>query len=95
MSRMLHVFDDERGALSIEFYKGMAFLHATFLKPVAAMRFARSIFQDLKTWLKSMGHDMVYAVIPEGDEKLYRFERRFGFVELDRKRGIVLMGQEC
>ncbi len=92
-SRWLDVIDDRRGTLRIEFFNGYAFLHATFRKPVAAMRAARAYFPQIIQWLKSVGHDEVFVLIPEGDDLLYRFEQRFGFVECARREGHILMGQ--
>lgn len=95
MSRMLTVIDDARGKLEIEFDLGMAILHTAFRRPIAAMRAAREIFPQVKAWLKSVGHDQVFVIIKEGDEKLYRFQRLFGFQEFSRKNGNILMEQRC
>jgi hypothetical protein len=87
------VIDDERGTLKIEFCYGHAFLHSTFRRPLQAMRAARAYFPKIKAWLKSMGHDEVFVFIPEGDAMLERFERSFGFVELKRVKGHIIMMQ--
>lgn len=95
MSRMLTVIDDERGKLEIEFDLGMAMLHLIIRLPLAGMRAAHELFPQVKSWLKSVGHDQVFVIIKEGDEKLYRFQRLFGFQELARKNGNILMEQRC
>jgi hypothetical protein len=93
--RFLTVVDDERATFRIEFFRGLAFLHLTVKLPVKAMRDAKRIFPQIKAWLKSVGHEVVYVLIPEGDEKLYRFEQFFGFREVKRRRGHILMIQRC
>lgn len=92
-SRWLDVLDDERGTLKIEFFRGLPFLHSTFRRPLEAMRAARAYFPQIRRWLKRMGHYEVFACIPEGDAKLERFERAFGFVEYKRMNGHIIMFQ--
>lgn len=94
-SRWLNVIDDARGAFQIEFFRGLAFLHLIFRKPLEGMRAARDYFPQIKAWLKRMGHEDVYVCIPEGDEKLLRFEQHFGFVEYKRINGHIIMFQRC
>lgn len=92
-SRWLTAVDDERGTLKIEFNAGMAFLHLSFRQVLQGMRDVKRLLPELKAWLRSMGHDRVFVIIPEGDEKLYRFERLFGFSEVRRASGQILMAQ--
>ena len=92
-SRWLEVIDDERGTLKIEFFRGLAFVHTTFRRPVQAMRAARAYFPQVRRWLKRMGHYEVFVCIPEGDAMLERFERSFGFAEYKRLRGHIIMFQ--
>ena len=94
-SRLLTVIDDDRGNLRVEFWRGLAFLHSTWRKPVAAMRAARTIFPELRARLKRLGHQHCYVAIPIGDEKLFRFERSFGFRELCVFNGHLIMAQSC
>ena len=107
MVRWLTAIDDERMTLKFEFYKGMAFVHSSFKETLAGMRAAREIYPQVKAWLKRMGHDWVYVIIPRGDEKRYRCVRSFGFSEVEPtvaprelSRGLIsknqiLLGQEC
>ena len=100
-SRWLDVLDDERGTLRLEFWRGYAFVHTTFRKRIAAMRFGRRMFPHLKRWLKAVGHEFVYVYIPEGDEMLHRFQKYFGFVDVHkdgqplRVNGHIFMAQRC
>lgn len=93
--RWLTVIDDERGTLKVEFWRGLAFLHSQWRKPVAAMRAAKTVFPQLRSWLKRMGHEHCYVAIPLGDERLFRFERSFGFRELCVFNGHLIMAQAC
>ena len=94
-SRFLTVIDDERGMLRLEFWRGLAFVHSTFRKPLAAMRAAKTAFPDLLARLKRMGYEHCYVAIPLGDEKLFRLERSFGFRELCVFNGHLIMAQSC
>lgn len=94
-SRWLTVVDDERGHMKIEFNGGMAFLHLALKQVMQGMRDTKRLFPDLKAWLRSMGHEFVFVIIPTGDEKLYRFEQMFGFKEVRRTSGHILMAQRC
>lgn len=94
-SRFLTVVDDERWRFEVEFWQGLAFIHATFRRKVAAMRAARELFPQLKRWLRRMGHDHCYVLVGQDDRKLYRFVRRFGFCDLCFFLGRRVMAQAC
>jgi hypothetical protein len=55
----------------------------------------REQIHDLKKILRNIGYRKVNVIIPEGDAKLYRFEEAFGFKEVRRCGGHILMAQEC
>jgi hypothetical protein len=90
------IWDDRLGEAKIEFNDGCAFLHVTLRDaPIEGMRKIREVFPYIKGLLRNLGHSRVYVIIPEGDNKLYRFERFFGFKEIRRYGGQIFMGQEC
>ena len=89
------VIEDERGTLRLEFYRRMAFVHLTFNLPLEGMRAAKHMWPELKALLSRMGYAAVHVIIPDDDERLYRFERHFGFEEIKRDGGAILMAQEC
>lgn len=95
MSRTLHVFDDERGTLSIEFYAGMAFVHFVVRQKAKALRYAKRNLPLLRAWLLRMGHEMLYAIVDAGNKERLHFVLRFGFREIDRNQRNVLLGQDC
>ena len=89
------IWDDALATVKIEFNNHMAFLHLVIhTNAVQAMRYIREGFPTVKKTLRELGHDKVYVIIPEGDNKLYRFERFFGFEEVRRAGGNILMAQE-
>lgn len=94
-SRWLTAVDDERGALKIEFNSGLAFLHLTLKQPLAGMRAAHEHFPQVLAWLRRMGHDVVYAINPLSEDSVYRFHKYFGFAEVDRQNGAIIMARAC
>lgn len=88
------VVDDRRGTLKLEFFRRMAFIHLVFRLPMDGMRAARALFPEVKAMLRNLGYRFVHVIIPEGDQKLYRFEEKFGFREVKRHGGFILMAQE-
>lgn len=87
--------DDERGLMRLEFNRRMVFLHLLLRKPLEGMRACQEQFPYLKKILRAIGYRIVNVIIPEGDAKLYRFEEMFGFREVRRYGGHILMSQEC
>lgn len=93
MTEWYTYWDDDVVRVRIEFFGRQAHLHVDLRKPIAGMKLIREKFPDMKAMLKAIGHRFVYVLIPEGDDKLYRFEKLFGFEERHRKRGFILMRQ--
>lgn len=94
-SRWLTVCDDARGSVKLEFYRGCAFLHLVLRLPMQGLRDVKASFPALRSWLKRMGHNCVYVLIDQGNDKLYRFQRLLGFSDVWRRKGQILMRQEC
>lgn len=88
------LYKDDLGTCRLEFFRKRVFLHLTFNQPFEGMRKAKQIWPQLKQMLKNMGYRTMNVIIPDGDEKLYRFEQHFGFVEKRRGKGLILMEQE-
>lgn len=89
--------DDERGLVRLEFNKNMGriFVHLTLKKwNTEILRSLRDGISILTGTLQAVGVRRLNVIIPEGDDKLYRFERLFGFVEKRRKGGVILMEKE-
>ena len=87
--------DDERGVLKVEFNSGMVFLHVVLRLPMEGIRAIRRELPAFKDVLRALGYKKMHVAIPEGDEKLYQFEKMFGFNEVKRAKGQILMVQEC
>jgi hypothetical protein len=88
------LYQDEVANCRLEFFRKRVFLHLSFNKPFEGMRKAKKIWPELKLMLRNMGYKQMNVIIPDGDEKLYKFERHFGFVEKRRGKGLILMEQE-
>ena len=94
MTELYTVLDDDRGTVVFEFWRGLVALHVRFKKRIAGMRMARTMFHPVLGILRSLGYKSVYVLIPEGDDKLYRFEQHFGFNEVKRVNRHILMKRE-
>lgn len=96
MKSTWHLIENsELGTAKVEFNAGMAFLHLDLHKPFSGYREAKRQMPKVKQVLRRGGFKHVHVIIPEGDEKLYRFELAFGFTEVKRAAGQILLRQEC
>jgi hypothetical protein len=95
MSKQHIVLKNEMGVLRCEISKeGCYFLHFELHKWSKKL-FKESLVYFYK-WLHTLNEKGVLAVfvlIPEGDDKLYKWEEMFGFKEIDRSGGHILMAQ--
>ena len=94
-SQWVTYWEDELGVAKLEFFKGMAFIHLTLFKPISGMRTVKRELVKLKVHLRGFGYKTLFVIIPDGDDKLYRFEKYVGFQEVNRAGGQILMRQEC
>jgi len=93
MSKRHTVLKNEMGTLTCEISEeGCWFLHFEL------HRWSKRLYKEslvfFYKWLHTLHEKGVYAVfvlIPEGDDKLYKWEEMFGFKEIDRKGGQILM----
>lgn len=88
-------WNDERAMCQLEFFRGRVYVHLLIRQPMAGMRAAKRHWGALRHMVRSIGYSWLHVIIPEGDDKLYRFERLFGFSEIKRAGGFILMAQEC
>lgn len=87
--------DDAIATVKLEFFKGKFFLHAVVNgNAMEAVRRLREGFPRLKEKLREMGYAAVFVIIPDDDGKLLRFERGFGFIEVGRADGLIVMRHE-
>lgn len=87
-------YSDERARCVIDFLRGRAFLHLEVRKfGVETLLEIRARWPALKVILKTVGFKIIYAYAPEENaEKLLRFAKPFGFIEIKRRGGLILMG---
>ena len=85
--------DDKRARLVAEFYRGRVFLHLEVRQwGIGVAREFRARWPGVKLALKNVGFDRIYAYVQEERvEKFSRFVRPFGFSEVRRRNGFVLM----
>lgn len=89
------VIDDCRGTFRIEYLCGrVPFLHLELRQwGPSILRAIRAELAKLKAELRTRGIRFMFVMIPEGDEKLLKFERLCGFAECKRSHGHVLLKQ--
>lgn len=85
------VIKNDFGHLQYEIDKqGNYFIHLELYKWSKSLYKQYLIF--FYAWLKQLkGIDHVFVVIPDNDPKLYKFEELFGFYEIKRQDGAILM----
>ena len=91
------LIDDARGKLCIEMHEVHGpFLHLTLKEwGLDVARQLRDGFVVMKRTLRACGHTHISVIMPSVyDDKLYRFLRLYGFREVKRGGGQILMRQE-
>lgn len=88
---MFVAWDSRDITVKFEFGMGLAFIHAEFKRPVAAMRFAKQAFPAFKHYLKIKGYSKVYAMVDASNGNLLRFAEKFGFKPYSYVLGHVQM----
>lgn len=86
------MYSDEQLTVRVQYYQGMPFIHcnATSIHYKKFLKIWNSIQEDLKM----QGHSTVFSCIPEGDDKLYKFQTLFGMTEAVRSDGQILFSKE-
>jgi hypothetical protein len=92
MSDTVTVMDNELLRLRVQFHLGRPYIHVTVRK------WSHTLYKAyLRVWalllqqLAKDGHPVAFSVIPEGDNKLYKFQLMFGMKEEMRDDGHILM----
>ena len=89
---MISLIDNEMVHLKVQLLEGLPFIHLEVKQwsPLLARQYK-------KTWKKilrdmgALGYGEVFILIPDDDPKLYKFETMFGFTEVERQDGKILM----
>lgn len=85
-------YDSPLGRFAVEFFRGNAFLHLTMKGgSLDAMRAVRERAPHILAVLRKLRCRHIYAYNREGDAIWPRFMARFGFMEVRRKNGWILM----
>jgi len=89
------VIDDEHGKLEVEMLNGSPFIHLTLHEwSPQLFKEYKNTFKAVLSKMKEEGITQVYVLIPNDDPKLKKFEKMFGFKELNEGNGMLLMYQE-
>jgi hypothetical protein len=86
------VVNNDDGRLVIQWVNELPFIHLQLYNwSVDGYKKYWAIWLDLLKDLAERGHPCVFVLIPDNDEKLYKFETMFGFVEASRVDNSILM----
>lgn len=87
--------NDRSCRVLVEFYAGRVFFHCKFHRwSVRAMRVVDEARPRMKALMAELGFEVMHLFIFNDRPTLYRFCQRYGFHEVERKRGLILMQQE-
>lgn len=92
------IIDDERACFRLEVNDELkrVFLHLVLRRwDTEILRSLKDGLMIVTGTLKALGHKRVSVLIPEGDDKLYRFQVMFGLTEVKRSGGHILLEKEC
>jgi len=88
------LIDDERGIYRLEIALGKVFLHLELRQwGPSIVRAIREELANTKRFLAERGILLMFVLIDEGGPKLYKFGCMFGFEEIARGNGRILMQQ--
>lgn len=86
------MYKDNDIDVKVEFLGDIPFIHCTVFN-MKRRKFQR-LWSDILTTLKDEGYPVAFSCIPEGDDKLYRFQMIFGMKEVLRSNGQILLARE-
>lgn len=73
-------------------YEDCPFLHLDIFQWSPSLyREYKIVWQEVLKWFEQQGYNEVFILIPDNDPKLYKFETKFGFTEVSREDGEILM----
>lgn len=87
-------WDDEDGYLAFQYVGNAVFVHSEIKRWNKSVYVkTQLVWECAKKELANRGYKDVFVSIPTGDTKLIKFEKMFGFLPIDEKEGLLLMGQ--
>lgn len=89
------IVDNEDGTFSYEIVSGIVGLHAE-LKQWGPQVYKRTqyVLEKFILEIKDKGFNAVYVGIPDNDPKLLKFEQLYGFYEIGRVDGNIIMKRD-
>lgn len=92
MTTRVIVIDNADGRLVADFVGKDVFFHVKAIRfTIAAFTYYRRLFDSILDKLAGVGYKVVYAAPHDGDAWAISLCRAFGFRELRRTKGLVLM----
>lgn len=88
------VAETDAFTIEIEMFEGMPFFHLNLRKwSKDIYKDGRLLFEEICFKLGELGHPAVFVAVPVDDKKLIKFEKMFGFEEIEVMYGVQLMGR--
>lgn len=86
------LLDCEYGHLEMEYWDGEPLIHLTLNKwSKEKYKKYKTLWQVFLNQFRELGYKRVLVAIPDNDPKLEKFEKMFGFTEIKREKGVLIM----
>lgn len=92
MSEKTVIYDDGNMRFVLDFWRDKVFVHFRIDRWTGkALRTSRSIWPEIKAMLRNLNYKTIHAYYAEATADVGRLAEKFGFSEVKRKNGWVLM----
>jgi len=91
------ILDNESMYAAIDFSIGYPVFHFDLHKPITPSLYKyikNELIPDALVTLGSLGYDIVFSVLPEGEKKVIKFNKAMGFEEEATVDGYVWLAQD-
>lgn len=86
------IISNEFLKLEVSMLLNVPYIHAEIYKWTPTLYKAyKQVWNKFLSQMGKEGHPCVFCVIPDNDSKLLKFEKMFGFEEVKREDGQILM----
>jgi len=94
MSNRVTVLKNDYGHLQYEIFNDAYFIHLELYKWSKELyKKYMVMFEEWLLGLSDSGVNSVFVLISDNDKKLYKFEQMFGFEEIHREGGAIIMAR--
>lgn len=92
MNNRATIYDDEAMRMVLEFYGAQVYVHLRVHRwSASVLRLMRARWPQVKALLGSVGYNAIRAFAKESNANICRFASLFGFAELHRRDGWIVM----